>query len=95
MHRSTSVCTPWSRNARREAWAESVVQRSVSDAADESAAPVLHRHEHRIAAQLERWLHYLSASVGSASRHKAPEMKRGNGSYSCDAWSKPESPRHP
>ena len=38
---------------------ESVVQRSVSDAADESAAPALHRHEHRIAAQLGRWLHYL------------------------------------
>jgi hypothetical protein len=38
---------------------EPVVQRGVSDAADETTAPMIHRHEYHIAAQLGRWLHYL------------------------------------
>jgi hypothetical protein len=38
---------------------ESMVQRGASDAADEATAPMIHRHEHHIAVQLGRWLHYL------------------------------------
>jgi hypothetical protein len=38
---------------------EPVVQRGGADAAHETTAPMIHRHEHHIAAQLGRWLHYL------------------------------------
>jgi len=45
--------------ARGGAGRESMAPRGVSDAADETTAPMLHRHEHHVAAQLGRWLHYL------------------------------------
>jgi hypothetical protein len=38
---------------------ESVRPRRGSDALDESTTSVGHRHEHPVAAQLGRWLHYL------------------------------------
>jgi hypothetical protein len=38
---------------------EPVVQRGSPDRAAETATPIIHRHEHHIAAQLGRWLHYL------------------------------------
>jgi hypothetical protein len=37
----------------------SAVQRGESEAAHETTASVVHRHEHPVAAQLGRWLHYL------------------------------------
>ena len=38
---------------------ESVVQRGGSDTTGTTTAPMLHRHEHHVAAQLGRWLRYL------------------------------------